>query len=495
MDAHATTPRAGRWAMSLIELSIAVVILVVIIAAVMESLVSTLDVGAAQEAEDDLAAEAAKIQRVITEDLACSGWHFASTDIGDYTDNAISDRRLIYYPFVLQQAPQGASSPADLQRGLPALPADVAHDPATALVAPIPTGLTLGLSHLVRNGNLVVLPSVPAHLGGDAGDPANPADGDFGRYFHGLPGFGDAERQRYQTSFHARSQELVFLKALSTDWAADPEQQDYPVLDFTGPSEAWRRIAPSGPNAGTALFEDDPWNLYQHDALGILRMSDWDVKLTASDVRKGFRDSSDPLTPFEVAQGIPARTTRIDDIVLRGGWLAQPGGTLEIRPRWETKTATPRWNDDHLSWDELREYTYAVVPSTVGLGRLVRAYTIRAIDAAAVPPSGTGLGASLGWNAQTQTALIVDKIISDDVVRVVFDTCRSVADRSLALNEVRVRLFLARPSSRRSEVVLSRIATFSVILRTNNNATANELNASILGGDMTQNPVGIDFPY
>ena len=393
MDAHATAPRTSRQAMSLIELTIAVVILVVIIAAVMESLVSTLDVGASQEAEDDLAAEAAKIQRVITEDLASSGWHFASTDTGDYaiattSTAAEQDRKVIYYPFVLQQAPQGTSSPTDLQRGLPALPADVAHDPDTVLVKPIPTGLKPGLSHLVRAGNLVVLPSVPAHLSGNAGDPANPADGDFSTYFHGLAGFNDAERQRYQTSFHARSQELVFLKALSADWAADPEQQDHPVLDFSGPAEAWRRIAPRGPNAGTPLFEDDPWNLYQHDALGVLRMSDWDVKLDASNVRKGFRDGSDPLTPFEAAQNIPARTTRIDDIVLRGGWLAQPGGTLEIRPRWETKTATPRWNDDHLSWEELREYTYAVVPSTIGLGRLVRAYTIRAIDAAAVPPAG-----------------------------------------------------------------------------------------------------------
>jgi len=107
----------------------------------------------------------------------------------------------------------------------------------------------------------------------------------------------------------------------------------------------------------------------------------------------------------------------------------------------------------------------------------------------------TGFGSPATDHAQTQSALIVDKILSDDVVRVVFDTCRSVADRSLALNEVRVRLFLARPSSRRSEVVLSRIATFTVILRTNNNATANEAAAGILGGDMTQNLLGVDFPY
>ena len=95
---------------------------------------------------------------------------------------------------------------------------------------------------------------------------------------------------------------------------------------------------------------------------------------------------------------------------------------------------------------QLREYMYAVVPSPFSGfgGRLVRAFSV---DFSNYPDRGEG-GRPGQWIARRDNVgFVVDKVLSDDVTRIVFDTYRtdprSDKQGRVGLNEVRVRLYMA----------------------------------------------------
>jgi hypothetical protein len=93
--------------------------------------------------------------------------------------------------------------------------------------------------------------------------------------------------------------------------------------------------------------------------------------------------------------------------------------------------------------------------------------------------------------------MVVDKVLSDDVVRIVFDTFRTTRDTSaaddvneqLAVNQVRIRLFLARRSIANPSLIISRMLDTVVSMRAKLSKSWVDQDAGLLGSS------GIDLPY
>jgi len=127
--------------------------------------------------------------------------------------------------------------------------------------------------------------------------------------------------------------------------------------------------------------------------------------------------------------------------------LVESAGEIDDVPlAWETyPTATP-WDSD-LDGDgvndpdpeELREYTYVVVPGPSG-AQLERRYR-------------DGDGAPLR----------LERVISTDVDRIQIDSYRTAAD--LGVNQLRVRVWLSRPSRDQSEVPITHYAERIIAMR------------------------------
>ena len=136
-----------------------------------------------------------------------------------------------------------------------------------------------------------------------------------------------------------------------------------------------------------------------------------------------------------------------------------------------------------------------MVPSPFSYGRLVRVHSVDfGHPTNPYPDNGQGTGPG-EWISRSpggstfDRGVVVDEVIAEHVVRVVFDTYRTVDDGSLALNEIRMRLYLARPSTRNPSLILMRRADHIFTMRTSNNTDANEANEAILGTS------GVDFQF
>jgi hypothetical protein len=129
-----------------------------------------------------------------------------------------------------------------------------------------------------------------------------------------------------------------------------------------------------------------------------------------------------------------------------------------------------------LAPQRYREYMYAVVPSptALGLGRLVRAY--RRPNATGIPlgvePGQriTEVATDAGSMLSEQVAMVVDRVLSDDVVRIVFDTYRTVdagagTVTTLGVNQVRLRLFLAKRQTTVPDPIVRKVVTTTFAMR------------------------------
>ena len=85
-------------------------------------------------------------------------------------------------------------------------------------------------------------------------------------------------------------------------------------------------------------------------------------------------------------------------------------------------------------------------PSRLGVGRLVRAHSI-SIEQAKGLTIGQEVGDLLSQNEHR--AVMIDTVMSDNVSRIICDTHRT--DGTLALNEVRIRVFFAVKDSKTSD--------------------------------------------
>jgi prepilin-type N-terminal cleavage/methylation domain-containing protein len=421
MDMRSIQPPCTRRGFSLLEMAVAMVIFVAVLSAVLEFTLTTKQIGSLGEAEDDLNAEAVRVLQTIGTDISQSGWHFPDVaTVNVLADTFAGDRTQRYYPYVIQQDDDTGTAGND-------------------------EGLGGAFPHVTRSGDMVFIPIVPITA---TKEPLPGTPGDAATHFHPLsPG----EAALYRDSYYARSQELIFLRQVGNGWVQNPREYQAPTLNF-GDIDQYK-IADNHANIGVAF--PNGWIEVRNLAGKIIS---YDRRppppLTAPDnERVGFAWKSGTLVPE--LYGIP----------VENGRLVYEEGEVRIDPVWETVDAPDylpmEANTDQPipSADVPREFMYSVIPSAVGLGRLVRAYSVTDVSGF---PYGTGPGDRI-TPAAIGAGMVIDQVLSEHVVRVVFDTYRTVDD--LEINEIRVRLYLARRQTSHHSLILHRTVESILTMR------------------------------
>jgi hypothetical protein len=394
--------------MSLIEVTIATLIFVSVMSAVMQFMVSSRHLSSLGAAEDQVNLAGKQVLQEISQDLAQSGWSFPNG--GPLPGAFGADRNSRYFPYVVQQA--------------------------------APDG------------------SLAGGQGGRFRHTWHPADPDFylnlgpplpGRLADATTNFADTARAAYLSSFYARSQELIFVRLSNSAWQANPGEEE-PGLGRFGTLADW------------AIPDNQA-------ALGVLYPSAWEQDIDAN----GIVTYAERSAGLGMTYGVPIYGGRLQQIV--GGTPTEP--LWEVAPMWETIDA-PIY--DGTGAQELREYMYAVTPSPSGMGRLVRAHKV---DNLAGLTAGSDLGQYISNNGAF--AMVVDKVLSDDVVRVVFDTYRTTND--LDVNEIRVRLCLAKRQVSNPDVIIFNTVASVLSMRSRYSVTDRGNDRSIL----TNTRPGFDF--
>jgi len=397
-----------RRGFSLIEILVALAVMGSVLAVISQTLFSTNRLEAAQSAEDELNREADRLMKAISADLAQSGWYTPETTKKTDSNGLLpltyaDDRTTRYWPMVIAQ-PLGART----------------------------EGWNTGYGFAQRSLALTVLGLAPNLLPGTVAD--------------NQVLFGVANRPAYLKSFYARSQELIFLKQLSTKWEPTPTYKSDPRIDF-------RR--------------DVDWN-DSSDAvrgkLGVLYPSPFlQVSEGVWSRRPADADGNGKVTPEE---GGDANGDGIPDgpygIALWPGVMTTDDGSFKFYSAWQTVT-TPAyvWAAATPPNLELREYQYAVIPSPLGMGRLVRAYKVELKPAYVIGNEpGKLLAKDLSYG------MMIDSVLSDNCVRVVFDTCRT--DSALSFNMIHARLYLARRSSLDLNFCTTQVVDFVCGMRARN---------------------------
>lgn len=414
----------SRSAFTLAEVIIALTILSAVTALTLESLLSARQMQALAAAEDELNRDAAKVFETIGLDLAESGWYFPDP-INPLPAATTGDRAARYFPYVHQQqlgaADEGLGTAFAFH-----------HRPETAV--------------RILPGRYLGRPGVLGHLRG------GPADGDalFG-----------ADRAGYRRSHYARSQELIFVKQNSMGWTEDPSVRSLPTLRFPDRDSLGNPL-----DWSNAAGQDyTPTGIANRLRMGVLMPSAWERTGASTFQRRAYDADGDGS--IGVNEGISIVSgQRVQD---RPYGLAMPSARLAnaaaitLANQWETMT--PPDYDPAAAAPDIREYTYCVVPSPLGMGRLVCAYSVPVTPANTARAIGFEIGQRLPQSEAGPAAyLVVQKVLSDDVVRVVFDTFRT--DTNLLINEVRLRLYLARVSDfSTSDQVITRTVEGILLMR------------------------------
>lgn len=449
-------PSSCRSGLTLLEVMIATGLMLLVMAAILEAMATSQHLESHAAAKDELAQQSDTIMRAIADDLTASGWHLPTNEdfnrdgnpnptvdedlngngvidtITYANQNQGEDRFGWYYPYVTIQDTDGS----------------------------LAAGFGAKFQHIIRPIAAVVLPTLPKVLPGVATDATTPNLAD----------------SVWSTSFHARSQELVFLKATVGMWDRNSDsfvRRDSAAVYAATASNAYNgQLLDFG---GTrAQWLADPVAQDNHAALGVLYPSGWSATAT----------------------GFAARTPNLPyGVVLDAGWYdAAAEGTDEdppVKVQWETINA-PTFSANDYSPYMLREYAYAVVPSPIGFGRLVRSHRIHTSAMPAGTVQGYDIGNVLPTFSGTTYRMLVDRVLSDDVTRIVFDTYRTVdfgatEVTTLGVNQVRVRLFLARRQVTNPSVVVSHVVEAIVNMRARSSQSDIKANSDALGTA----PIGI----
>jgi len=457
-------------AMSLVEVVIAMAIFATVIVMALTSLSASQGYAAMGRAQDDLVIEAERVADAVAQDLAVSGWKFIDAGVdalasppkpltyaGATRNQDRTQQR--YYPYVqIQQAPNGT------------------HEAR---------GKWLPYTH--RAANLVDLglpPEVQRFLVASRCGALGDGDRDFNEA-------DAAERAAYRDSFLARSQEISFVKASVATWDHLNDRMflkpdHLPTLYFSGTRDDWRRQ------------ETDPdAELAKRRRLRVLYSSGWTPEYSGNDIigykaRPVYSYAKSPAGD-EVgnANNIPY------GVVMESGWFPDLDADMSsILVNWQSMDGTA-FSGDSQAEGNLAEFGYAVVPTRFGLGRLVR--TRRVDSGPAVAARYPEVGEAIAED--TTYATVVDRVLSDNVVRVVFDTYRTVDYEgtakpvtTLGVNSIRMRLYLARRVEAHGQGVLTRVVERVVAMRSQNadrdkDQDADNSAAAILG----DRSVGIDY--
>lgn len=446
-----------RAAYTLIELVIAVAILAVASVAVMENMVASRHLSSHAAAKDELELDAMRIMSEISADLTASGWDFCDDGAAPVYSGVAQtvDRQLRYYPMVQVQPAYDGSNTGGFNTDLPWTRLDP---------------------------SLVRLPAVERINAENNILPGSPADALAGALAEAA----------WNSSFFARSAGLVFLRAFNGTWpeGVDPGSPQDQSIFASADDARYVSLSPSQRQRPVLNFSLDPggrplhWEDWRtannHASLNVLFTSGF----TETTANSNVWTERFPGQPYGVTLDAGWYDWGdVENAPIKPAWESMRRPNMDAVPVVGTMTELERRRAYMLSPQRYREYAYVVVPSPrdsqLGLGRLVRAY--RTVNADAIPVgvepgqrislTATDSGAILTENV----GLVVDKVLSDDVVRIVFDTYRTVDEgqarvSTLDVNQVRVRLFLAKRQVSKPDVVLSKIATRILGMRARNSA-------------------------
>ncbi len=402
--------------MTLVETVIATALLGTALVMVTEGLTGVRRYANLGDTQDDLRVGALRIQREVGQDLCLSCWYFPDGATTYPATTLVADRALRYWPYVTQM-----QLPTTYQNG--------------------------NFRHIEgRSSSLVTLPDCPAF------GSSLPTDISL-----------TPSQSGWTTSYYARSQELVFLRQTNGTWVADPANYTRSSLRFpTDPTEVAKWTVPNN-----------------HNVIGVKYASAWTRDAGGNFVLHSDTNTLVSATVDADADGNPDPY----GVSLAGGVLKVDNGTLSVQVQFDSVDGTSYTMDSDqnqvLDATKVRDFQYAVVPSNVGLGRLVRAYKERSTSAPAFTAYPLA-GDWISWNsANGGWGMKVDKVLSEDVTRVVFETYRQATD--LAIDQVRLRLFMARKFGDTRESVLGQTISTVFTMRGRNSVTDMQTDATTLG--------------
>lgn len=466
---HSNHTEHIRGGMSFLEITIAVALFMVVMASVFETQVAGVAYAARAEGQDELTTESTRVLDVIAADIASSGWWF-SDRAADYK-SAGTDRTMRYLPFVQMQDTGGTNTADALGAAFPHTWRDRA-DPRSHPVLPL--ALDDYLPGTVTDRTSLMSAALAATA---------------------------TERTAWYESYYARSQEPIFLKASISAWNHVEDvmlntMDGEAVLFFSGTRNDWKQVS-----ASDAAEEAKRARLRILYASGWKPLVDGSGNVSGYEPRKIYTYRSDPVNGTALDAATQGDADNIPyGVVMESGILMDPNGDLgNIQVNWITIDGKA-YTTAAMDANNLREFTYAVVRSPVGLGRLVRAHKIE--DSAASAGFGVEVGQLLPRDSSATGSyyMRVDKVLSDNVVRIVFDTFRTVDAGStdvstLDYNTVRARIYFARvPNGGQPQDVQYRVVDRVFTMRAQNSARdkdpqETDSNASILGSE----PIGLRF--
>ncbi|HYE04534.1 MAG TPA: hypothetical protein VEL07_03345 [Planctomycetota bacterium] len=402
----------------------------------MEFMIASRDLSSLGAVQDDVGIDANRILGEISQDLALSGWYVPAPDMAQGIlpagDTFALDRTRRYYPYIIQQSLGDSSREQGLADTVFAhMRREAALDVQPMLygIDGLPADAATNFSGVDPDTIRPILASTAVLTASESATLAT----------------WSAERRAYQDSWYARSQEMIFLRQLTDNgWNADAAQQQRPVEMFGRLNEYESVLHPKA-------MAQDP-----HDVewmSGWREVRDGSGQITSYVVRSEFDDSP--------ADG---RVDRDFGVVMRSGrFYIDFDGVIQFDRMWESLTA-PNYAPPAagtytppVAATQLREYLYAVIPSPNGFGRLVRAHKVAG--------AGPGIGREVGQRISSSGgfAMVINRVLSDNVVRVTFDTART--DPTLDVFEVRVRLYLARAQKSNPAIVIRRLVESIVLMR------------------------------
>lgn len=468
---------------TLVEVMITLAILFGALAVAFEALAGLTGASQSIDRKNELVTESVTVMNSLTNDVSLSGWAIYDCTSADFAGSYAQDRKLRYYPYVIQQAPTDAAAAARLA---------ATTDPGGGLQDVSPTWFkTKTANWFVRANSQVDLGRYNPRLDlpPQLGQPA-----DFSTNYTGTIFASEALRQKAcNASFYARSQELVFLRACVGGWPAKPGVDTTPILRFPG-GDWTSRTRDAG---GGVMVKDN------HVPLGVIRMSEWQLGDT-NPASAAALDVRNPTSWYWNRPTAPAGLTQVPVAVNLGAMLspqADPGNLVQIR--WESMLNPSLYYFDMLVADphpviefpttsagiarikarQLREYCYLLLPSDSGAGRLVRAHTeIANLSVVSGRAAWVGDCISKGVDPTDRPiSLVVDQVLTDNCMRVVFDTARTVTDGSLQPNQIRVTLYLAKGTTRQDEAPITHVASTVLTMRVLNSSVDNDSVATVLG--------------
>jgi prepilin-type N-terminal cleavage/methylation domain-containing protein len=424
-----------RHGLSLLEVMISILILAVVAAATNQIILASANLQSTSTAKDVLSSDIASVWNHINRDLTRSTWYIPETS-GSFSTNALStDRTLFYCPLVLQTGAEAttASPGFSTHTGLSAFNRGGTSD--------------LRLDTLRVDG--ITPETLDQVLPGTAADRALPPSGIF-------------TDGSYQTSYFARSQDLIFVRAATSAWDV---QRDAPRPN---PSGTPRDIqAPVEMFPGTTTQWSTPG---QHDALQVLFPSPF------TSATGGAGAISWNLRP-----GVTQPYGR----VMESAWLDEE---FNLQPQLELSRA-PTYSS--YTKEEVRLFAYQVVPSPIGMGRLVRTYLVR--NPSTIPVLGSEPGQCIAQEGTNY--VVVDSILSEHVVRILFETARH--SDTLGINGIRATIFFARVSERQrsNALIIRRSVTMIFGMRAQNTPGDQETFRGIIKTSTTPGSGAIPFSY